>query len=112
MPDLRPPQSPPQDVLDWIQETECDVMRLEPADFYDRFIVGVAYRFNIGPVLAYDMPGILRAHVADGMTPDEAEEHFSFNTLGSWVGEGTPVFLNAAPDREYADTATVLRFER
>jgi hypothetical protein len=27
------------------------------------------------------------------MTEEEAEEYFSFNTLGAWVGEHTPLFL-------------------
>ncbi len=86
-----------QAVLDWLSETDCEAMRLEPASFYDPHIVGVAYRFDVGPVIAYDMRGILRAHVAEGMTPDEAEEFFSVNTIGSWVGEGTPIFLDRSP---------------
>ncbi len=93
------PPSPPQAVLDWVADTDCEVMRLEPSEFYDRFIVGVAYRFDAGPVLAYDMSGIIQAHIDDdGMDRDEAEEFFHFNTLGAWVGDGTPVFLDASPD--------------
>ena len=73
-------------------------MRLEPREFYDPHILGVAYRFGFGPVLAYDLPGILDAHVtADGMTYSEAEEYFDCNTIGSWVGEGTPVFIHRCP---------------
>ncbi len=87
-----------QDVLDWLSETECEAMRLEPAVFYDPHIVGVAYRFNVGPVIAYDMKGILQAHVAEGMTYDEAVEFFNFNTIGSWVGEGTPMFIDRSPE--------------
>ena len=29
----------------------------------------------------------------DGMSFDEARDFFEFNTAGSWVGEGTPIFL-------------------
>lgn len=29
----------------------------------------------------------------DGMTWDEAREHFDFNVAGAYVGENTPVFL-------------------
>ena len=97
--------SAPADILEWLADTECEAMRLEPRAFYDAHIVGVAYRFNAGPILAYDLPGILRGHVAEGMTAEEAEEFFSFNTLGAWVGDGTPVFLNSAPDRFFDDTS-------
>ena len=31
--------------------------------------------------------------VKDGMTRDEAEEYFDFNTQGAWVGEQTPGYL-------------------
>ena len=30
----------------------------------------------------------------DGMTRDDAEEFFQFNTVGSWVGEKTPIFIS------------------
>ncbi len=89
--------SAPADILDWLSESDCEAMRLEPREFYDPFIVGVAYRFHDGPILAYNLPGILRAHVAEGMTAEEAEEFFTFNTLGAWVGDGTPMFLDASP---------------
>jgi hypothetical protein len=29
----------------------------------------------------------------DGMTLEEAEEFFSFNVVGAWVGEGTPLYV-------------------
>jgi hypothetical protein len=33
-------------------------------------------------------------NIEDGMTYEEAEEFYEFNTLGSWVGDGTPAFLS------------------
>jgi len=30
----------------------------------------------------------------DGMTPDDAEEFLSFNTLGAFVGENGPLFVS------------------
>jgi len=92
------PPAPPQAVLDWLAQTECEAIRLEPREFYDPHIVGVAYRFGFGPVLAYDLPGILEAHVlSDGMTQAQAREYFDFNTIGGWFGEGTPVFIHRCP---------------
>jgi hypothetical protein len=29
----------------------------------------------------------------DGMTSEQAEEYISFNCLGAWVGEGTPIIV-------------------
>ena len=28
------------------------------------------------------------------MSDEEAEEYFNFNTLGAWMGEGTPLFVH------------------
>ena len=28
------------------------------------------------------------------MTYEEADEHLSYNTLGAWLGDGTPLFLS------------------
>jgi hypothetical protein len=94
--------APPEMILKWLnaltEESNDDVdpiQRLEPAEFYDKHIVGVAYRCDLGPVLAYSLRGILDDHVAqDGMTHDEAEEYFDANTLGAWVGDGTPLFID------------------
>lgn len=73
-------------------------MRLEPASFYDGYIVGVGYRFTFGPVLVYSLRGILQAHMEeDGMTMEQAREFFEMNTLGAWVGDGTPMFIDEDP---------------
>jgi hypothetical protein len=87
-----------QHIFDWLADTDCEVMRLEPASFYDTHIAGVGYHFTHGPVLIYRLRGILNAHVEqDGMTPEEAREYFEFNTLGAWVGAGTPMFIDEDP---------------
>ena len=63
------------------------------ADGYGAAFVGVGRR--VGEDLAvYDEEkclGILMER--DGMSFDEARDFFEFNTAGSWVGEGTPIFL-------------------
>ena len=41
----------------------------------------------------YDHDRIIRGHVEDGMTWEEAEEYHSFNTEGAYVGETTPAIL-------------------
>jgi hypothetical protein len=36
----------------------------------------------------------------DGMDAEEAQEFFVFNTLGAWVGDETPMFLNRSTMEE------------
>lgn len=81
------------------EEAEIEVVRLEPHAFYDRFILGLADRCTSVTVLAYDLGGIHAALVREmGMSEDEADEHLSFNVLGAWMGEATPVFISVIMD--------------
>ena len=62
--------------------------------FEDAFLgEAMRYGFN-GRVAAYDYGKCLDILMQDGMTYEEAEEFFSYNTLGAWVGEQTPVFID------------------
>ena len=57
-------------------------------------IVGVMLRFgNSGPVALYDRSKCIEIFKAQGCTEEEAEEHFEFNVIGAWVGDGTPAFM-------------------
>ena len=38
--------------------------------------------------------------VKQGCTYEEAVEYFDFNTLGSWMGEGTPCLATLAKDMD------------
>jgi hypothetical protein len=44
-------------------------------------------------LLVYDLAAVRRVLVAQGCPADQVDEHMSFNILGAWVGEGTPVFV-------------------
>jgi hypothetical protein len=77
------------------EEAEIAVLRLEPRAFFDRFILGLADRCGSETVLAYDLGAIHAALVREqGMTEEEADEHLSFNVLGAWMGEKTPIFIS------------------
>jgi hypothetical protein len=39
------------------------------------------------------------------MDEEEAEEHFGYNVIGGWVGEGTPLFVR--DDEMLCDTSVV-----
>ena len=68
-----------------------EYLRLEPREDYDPCIVGVGRRFN-DTVLVYDIGKVLDMFVAQGMTEEEADEHFEYNVIGGWLGAGTPAF--------------------
>jgi len=72
-----------------------DLTFLEPEEF-DEAIVGVAYRINTLAV-CYSVEKILELLQAgeEGMGPDEAREFFDFNICGSYVGDSSPLFLEA-----------------
>lgn len=64
------------------------------ADGFDEAIVGYGQRCSEPPVVIYDRSKCLEILMRDGMTLEEAEEFFSFNVEGAWVGPRTPVFLH------------------
>ena len=68
---------------------------LEPKDF-DEAIIGVTYRFGMDPVVAYDRTIVIDILARD-MPREDAEEFFEFNTIGAWLGDLTPVFIDTRP---------------
>jgi hypothetical protein len=71
-----------------------DAMLLEPRDLFDACVIGIAERINLR-VAAYDVAKVLQVLMDHhGMDEEEAEEYFDFNIAGSWVGEGSPVFVH------------------
>jgi hypothetical protein len=68
---------------------------LEPA-VYDEAIIGVAHRYGMDPVVAYDRTMVIDILARD-MSREDAEEFFEFNTIGAWMGDSTPVFIDTRP---------------
>jgi hypothetical protein len=63
-------------------------------DGFNDCIAGVCLRFGQQPIVIYDKAKVIAKLVADGCgSEEEAEEFWSFNQIGSWVGNGTPAFL-------------------
>jgi len=80
---------------------------------FDSAILGVAERFGMGPVICYDKNKVMQilresfsiteadldeSDIADGLTledkkQDMAQEWYDYNTIGAWIGEYTPVFV-------------------
>lgn len=71
------------------------------ADGYEDALIGYVERFGMGPVALYDRNKCIEILMKrDGMTDEEAEEFFSFNTIGAWMGDSTPAFAVIVPRKE------------
>ena len=85
------------ELMEALDETG-EAQLLEPRNVYDPCIVGVGYRFHDGPVAIYSITMILKVLQDSGMDPEEAGESFQVNTLGAWMGDGTPFFVELRDD--------------
>jgi hypothetical protein len=61
----------------------------------DAAIVGLVSAFGKEPVVCYDREKVIEILMEDGMDEEEAEEFFSFNIEGAYVGEATPMFISS-----------------
>tara|TARA_B100000212_G_scaffold206477_1_gene155782 strand:+ start:686 stop:967 length:282 start_codon:yes stop_codon:yes gene_type:complete len=75
-------------------DMDPDILLLEPREKFDTALVGYVERCGQEAVACYDYEQVIESLKSDGeMTEEEAQEWFSFNILGSWVGVRTPCFL-------------------
>jgi hypothetical protein len=82
-------------IKEWIAEFNPEALM---ADGFDKAIIGMAVRCGMSALVVYDAVKCIDILVKrDSMTPEEAAEFFSFNTLGAYVGENTPLFLWRPP---------------
>lgn len=75
-----------------------EAMLLEPREVFDPCVIGIAERANLR-VAAYSIARIIQAlQDYHGMDEEEAHEWFSFNMVGAWVGDGSPVYIDELGD--------------
>ena len=64
------------------------------ADGFDVAIIGVGTRCGQRDVVVYDVDLCIQVLMErDGMTYEDAAEFISFNTVGAWVGDRTPMYV-------------------
>lgn len=64
------------------------------ADGFDDAFIGICEQFGRPSVAAYNKEKCIQILIdRDGMDFQEAEEFFSFNVVGAWVSENTPVYV-------------------
>ena len=93
------------ELIEVLEDENPEALFMEPRGEFDACIVGLGYRFFDGPLAIYSVDKVLGVLMADGMDEEEAEEHFGYNVIGGWVGEGTPLFVR--DDEMLCDTSVV-----
>ena len=76
--------------LEQIIENDPETKFLK-ADGFDDAVIGRCFQSNR---LIYSTDKIIEQLVSNGMSTDDAEEYFTYNILGAYVGEKTPIYLN------------------
>ena len=82
----------PDHVEDALADNEACL--LEPRDEYDDCVIGIGYRVSAGPLAVYSIPLVLKAMQELSVDDLEAQEFFEYNTIGAWMGDGTPIFIH------------------
>lgn len=78
-------------ILDNLAEANPDALL---ADGLEAALVGYTVNHHHPQVAVYDIGKCIEVLVErDGMTPEEADEYLSFNTLGAYVGENGPLYV-------------------
>ena len=62
------------------------------ADGFEDAFVGIGRQFG-KPFAVYDRFECIEILIKEGMSEEEAEDYFQYNTEGAWVGDQTPIFL-------------------
>ena len=78
-----------KDIEDLYSDDEPEMLF---ADGYDGAIEGVVWDGERTRVV-YATEKILKIHMDQGMSYDEASEYFDFNVAGSYMGVYTPLYL-------------------
>jgi len=78
-------------IRDYIGEGEPILL----ADGFEEAFIGMGRQFG-KPIAVYHRQKCIMI-LMRGMSEEEAEEFFSFNVEGAWVGEQTPIYLDSEP---------------
>ena len=82
---------PSQKIQNAIESCGCEDQEITLATGYEDAFVGIATQFNRA-FAVYDRAKCIDI-LCEQMDADEAEEYFSFNVEGAYVGESTPAFI-------------------
>jgi hypothetical protein len=86
-----------------------DKVDILKADGFDEAVVGIGRRCGKPDLIVYDIQKcaeILRQQSKDAgeeLSWEEAIEYLEFNSIGAWMGEGTPIWLERKTLEEIED---------
>ena len=85
------------DIVDeYADRTDAEMLLIgattEERKQFEPAIVGIAHRYGMPAIVAYDYDKVISIFARD-MGYEDAIEHFDFNVIGAWLGEGTPIFI-------------------
>jgi len=76
-----------EELMEQLKNNDCLL-----ADGYDSALIGITEGAN--PVAVYDTDLCIKCLIEeDDMSEEEAVEFFYYNTVGSYVGEKTPLYI-------------------
>lgn len=79
----------------YLEQMDVETVFLDPPETFDQAIIGIAETAGDLCAIAYDRGLIIDAFVAQGMTREEAEGWFEFNTVRACAHlENPPVFID------------------
>lgn len=87
----------------YVDAFDDELLFMDPPEQFDSCILGVAERCGFGPTVVYDTEKVIQALIADGLSEEDAMDHFGFNILGAYVGEKTPLYLTRLQDDDATD---------
>lgn len=76
-----------------IAEIDPELVLLDPAESYDKCILGIASRIGMDDCVAYDLTKVIDELMSQGMDREDAQDFFAFNMAGAYVGTRTPIFI-------------------
>lgn len=86
-------------ISDWISDIITDEEDILLCDNLQEAFIGLQYDGTDTPRAVYDADKIISILCRDSqMTYEEALEFYEFNILGSYVGPGTPIYINRFPE--------------
>lgn len=80
-----------EEKINYIADADEEMMII---DGFDHCILGVCSMIGQPDIVAYDRDEVILTLInREGMTEEEAEEYFSYNQIGAWVGDSAPCFV-------------------
>ena len=83
----------PEEVIALAEDSEDEILLLEPRDEYDRCFVVYSKKCVLDYLIS-EITGDAAPDDDVDFPPDlQALEHYQFNIVGGWLGDGTPAFM-------------------